>query len=137
MTKPTLIFTALAAVVLGTQAVRCLLLEHELCSTSPALLPAKLCPKCDDHIEATTPEGELVDYELPADYLQAHSAWHRRHLDAHPDLEIHYAIEYTPRHRKPSYPLGARANGIPLPEATRLMQHDTFPLPPTRVMTTP
>lgn len=130
MTKPALLFTVLATATLGAQLAHYALLEHELRSAQPALMPAELCRKCDDHISGTSPEGMHVNYQLPADYLSAHSAWFLRHRDSHPNiLELHYTISYLPRPHKPVYQLGVRVNGIPLPEATRLMQRDAFPLP--------
>lgn len=126
MTKRTLIFTALAAATLGTQALRCALLEHELRCTPPILVAAEECEKCGDHLEGTTPEGTLISYRYPADYRKALTDWYPRH---HRDLELRYTIEFIPRSGKPNYKIDACVNGIPLREAARLMQSDTFPLP--------
>lgn len=129
MTERALIFTILTAVTIGGQALHCALLKHELLTTPPCFMPAYMCQKCDDHISGNTAEGDYVNYVFPSDYCTAHSAWYLRHRDTHPDIELHYSIEYIPRSRKKPYRTGAYVNNIPLSDAIILMQNDTFPLP--------
>lgn len=129
MNKRSFLFATLASVTLGAQAAYCVLLEAELRNTPSELVAAELCPKCDDHIEGSTSDGEFMNYTFPPAYINAKFDWRRRHRDT--PLHLEYSIEYIPRSGRPCYIIGARVNGLPITEAVKLMEQNAFPLTTT------